>query len=66
MKIKVKKKLNENCYMKLSIKVDDYTLHDKFTKNEISDIIAMITGNYAPKINFDEPGICEPGGNKKC
>lgn len=53
MKIKLKKRINENTYMKLSIKIDDYTLHDKFTKNEIVDIIAMVTNNYSPKIDFD-------------
>ncbi len=53
MKIKLKKRINENTYMKLSIKIDDYTLHDKFTKNEIVDIIAMTTNNYSSKIDFD-------------
>lgn len=63
MKIKLKKQINENTYMKLSIKIDDYTLHDKFTKNEIADIVAMTIGNYSPKMDFD---FLDEKGEKKC
>ena len=63
MKIKLKKQINENTYLKLSIKIDDYTLHDKFTKNEIVDIVAMATGNYSPKIDFD---FLDEKGEEKC
>ena len=69
MKIKLKKKINENAYMKLSIKIDDYTLHDKFTKQEIEDIIEVCVHPRPQIIDFSEIGeedVCASGGKKKC
>jgi hypothetical protein len=69
MKIKLKKQLNENAYMKLSIKIDDYTLHDKFTKQEIEDIIETLLHPTHQIVDFTKLGeedLCTPGGTKKC
>lgn len=67
MKIKYKKKLGENSYVKLSIKIGEYELNDKITKSEIDKIIDTV--NYLIKPHhiseFDEEGLpCEE--KKKC
>ena len=42
MKIKYKKKTNENNYMKLVIKISEFELHDKITREEVSALINII------------------------
>ena len=52
MKIKYKKKINENAHIKLTIKVDDYQLLDKMSKNEMTEVVNILKS------------LME--GNKKC
>lgn len=66
MKIKYKKKTNENNYIKLVVKISEYELNDKITKNEVAQIIDMINDLVRPRhiSEFDEGLSCEE--KKKC
>ena len=51
MKIKYKKKLSESSCMKLTIKISEYELNDKITKNEVNKIIDIVTDIACPNKN---------------
>lgn len=64
MKIKYKKKLNESGCVKLTVKISEYELNDKITKNEVAQIIDMINDLIKPH-HISEFGMpCEE--KKKC
>lgn len=64
MKIKYKKKLNESSCVKLTVKISEYELNDKITKNEVAQIIDMINDLIKPR-HISEFGLpCEE--KKKC
>lgn len=49
MKIKYKKQLNEKNYVKLVVKISEFELHDKITREEISALINIIKDNKEGK-----------------
>lgn len=66
MKIKYKKKLDENSYVKLTVKISEYELNDKITKNEVEQIIDMINDYLVRPRHINEFDDLPCEEKKKC